>query len=159
MEQMGVGKLGEYGSLTAAAILADTMDQAKFMRAGFSGLLLPILEDATLARRAEEGSLGVKDILLYSSVCGTGLDCVPLAGDTSIESITGVLLDLASLSSRLGKPLTARLMPIPGKKAGDLTGFNWEYFANSRVLSIIASPLESFLAGEESFSLRPRAPQ
>jgi uncharacterized protein (UPF0210 family) len=159
MEQMGVGKLGEYGSLTAAAILADTMDQAKFMRAGFSGLLLPILEDATLARRAEEGSLGVKDILLYSSVCGTGLDCVPLAGDTSVDSITAVLLDLASLSSRLGKPLTARLMPIPGKKAGDLTGFNWEYFANSRVLSIFASPLESFLAGEESFSLRQRAPQ
>ncbi len=157
LERLGVPRLGEHGSLTAAAILADTMDQADFLRAGFSGLLLPILEDATLARRAEEGSLGVKDLLLYSCVCGTGLDCVPLPGDTSAESISAVLLDLASLSLRLGKPLTARLMPIPGKKEGDPTGFDWAYFANSRVLPISASPLYGFLAGDEAFSLRRRA--
>ena len=83
MERLGVPRLGEHGSLAAAAILADTMDQADFLRAGFSGLMLPVLEDATLARRAAEGSLGVKDLLLYSCVCGTGLDSVPLPGDTS----------------------------------------------------------------------------
>lgn len=142
MEKMGIPRLGEHGSLTAAAILADTMDRATFQRAGFSGLMLPVLEDAALARGAAEGSLSVKDLLLFSSVCGTGLDCIPLPGDTRIEEIYAVLLDLASLSSRLGKPLTARLMPIPGKKAGDLTGFDWAYFANSRVLPIAASPLE-----------------
>jgi uncharacterized protein (UPF0210 family) len=154
MERLGVPHLGEHGSLAAAAILADTMDQAEFVRAGFSGLMLPVLEDATLARRAAEGSLGVKDLLLYSSVCGTGLDCIPLPGDTSAEELSAILLDLASLSSRLDKPLTARLMPIPGKKAGDLTGFDWAFFANSRVLPIAASPLGGFLAGEESFSLK-----
>ncbi len=159
LERMGVPRLGEHGSLAAAAILADTMDQADFVRAGFSGLLLPVLEDATLARSVEEGSLGVKDLLLYSCVCGTGLDCVPLPGDTSAEGLAAVLLDLASLSSRLGKPLTARLMPIPGKKAGDLTGFDWTYFANSRVLPISASPLTGLLAGDESFSLQRRAPR
>lgn len=159
LERLGVSRLGEYGSLSAAALLADTMDQADFMRAGFSGMLLPVLEDATLARRAEQGSLGVKDLLLYSCVCGTGLDCVPLPGDTTAESISAVLLDLASLSSRLGKPLTARLMPIPGKNAGDLTGFDWAYFANSRVLSISASPLAGFLAGDETFSLHTKAPR
>ncbi len=159
LERLGVPRLGEHGSLAAAAILADTMDQADFLRVGFSGLLLPILEDATLARRAEEGSLGVKDLLLYSCVCGTGLDCVPLPGDISAESITAVLLDLASLSLRLGKPLTARLMPIPGKKAGDPTGFDWAYFANSRVLPISASPLKGFLAGDEIFGLQRRVPR
>jgi uncharacterized protein (UPF0210 family) len=151
MEKLGVANLGEHGSLAAAAILADTLDQAEFTRAGFSGLLLPILEDATLARRVEEGKLGIKDLLLYSCVCGTGLDCVPLPGDTSVESISAVLIDLASLSLRLGKPLTARLMPIPGKKAGDPTGFDWAYFANSRVLPISASPLQGFLAGAGGF--------
>jgi uncharacterized protein (UPF0210 family) len=156
LERLGVPRLGEYGSLAAAAILADTMDQAEFMRAGFSGLMLPVLEDSTLARRSSEGSLGVKDLLLYSSVCGTGLDCIPLPGDTSSGEITAILLDLASLSSRLGKPLTARLMPIPGKKAGDPTGFDWAFFANSRVLSVAASPLEGFLAGDETYSLRRR---
>jgi uncharacterized protein (UPF0210 family) len=156
MEQLGVPQLGEHGSLAAAAILADTIDQANFMRAGFSGLLLPVLEDATLAGRVEAGSLGLKDLLLYSCVCGTGLDCVPLPGDTRVESISAVLLDLACLSSRLEKPLTARLMPIPGKSAGDPTGFEFAYFTNSRVLPIYASPLAGFLAGDESVSLRKR---
>ena len=159
MERLGVPKLGEHGSLAAAAILADTIDQADFKRAGFSGLMLPVLEDATLARRAEEGILEVKDLLLYSCVCGTGLDCIPLPGDTSNESMAAILLDLACLSSRLEKPLTARLMPIPGKSVGDQTGFDFAYFANSRVLPISASPLEASLAGDESFSLRKRGPR
>jgi uncharacterized protein (UPF0210 family) len=67
-----------------------------------------------------------------------------------------VLLDLASLAVRLDKPLTARLMPIPGKKAGDPTGFDFAYFANSRVMPLHASPLGRFLAGSESFTLKER---
>ncbi len=156
MERLGVPVLGAHGSLAAAAILADTIDQAEFIRAGFSGLFLPVLEDATLARRAAEGSLGVMDLLLYSAVCGTGLDTIPLPGDTSAEQLSAVLLDLASLSLRLDKPLTARLMPIPGKKAGDPTGFDFAYFANSRVMSLNALPLQGFLAGQESFGLQRR---
>ncbi len=157
MERLGVPRLGVHGSLAAAAILADTMDQAEFFRAGFSGLMLPVLEDATLARRAAEGSLGVMDLLLYSAVCGTGLDTIPLPGDTSVEQIFAVLLDVASLSSRLAKPLTARLMPIPGKKAGDLTGFNFDFFANSRVLPLHAAPLEKFFNSDETFGLKRRS--
>ncbi len=156
LEGLGVPTLGGHGSMAAATILADTMDRARFERAGFSGLFLPVLEDTTLAMRAAEGSLGVKDLLLYSAVCGTGLDCIPLPGDTSIEELMAVLLDLASLSSRLGKPLTARLMPIPNKKAGDLTDFEFAYFANSRVLPLFAKPLQGLLSGGESFSLHRR---
>jgi uncharacterized protein len=156
LERLGVPALGAQGSLAAAAILADTLDQSVFMRAGFSGLFLPVLEDATLARRGAEGSLGVMDLLLYSAVCGTGLDTIPLPGDTSTEQLSAILLDLASLSSRLGKPLTARLMPIPGKKAGEPTGFSFDYFANSRVMAINALPLQGFLAGQETFGLHRR---
>lgn len=159
MERLGVPGLGVHGSLAAAAILTDTMDQAEFMRTGFNGLMLPVLEDATLAGCAAEGSLGVMDLLLYSAVCGTGLDTIPLAGDTSAEQLSAVLLDLASLSLRLGKPLTARLMPIPGKKAGDPTGFDFTYFANSRVMPLHAVPLERFLGGDESFALHNRSHQ
>jgi uncharacterized protein len=157
MERLGVPQLGDHGSLAAAAILADTIDQADFPRAGFSGLMLPVLEDAILARRAAQGSLSVMDLLLYSAVCGTGLDTVPLPGDTTVEQLYAVLLDLASLSLRLAKPLTARLMPIPGKKAGDPTGFDFAYFANSHVMPLQAIPLDRFLAGDESFSLHRRS--
>jgi uncharacterized protein (UPF0210 family) len=52
LEHLGVPALGMHGSLAAAAILADTMDRANFLRAGFSGLMLPVLEDAP-SRRAE----------------------------------------------------------------------------------------------------------
>ncbi|HNT25997.1 MAG TPA: DUF711 family protein, partial [Anaerolineales bacterium] len=121
-----------------------------------SGLMLPVLEDATLARRAAEGTLGVKDMLLYSAVCGTGLDTLPLPGDANAGQLAPLLLDLAALACRLNKPLTARLMPIPGKRAGDLTGFDFAFFANSRVLALESAPLEGFLAGEERFHLQSR---
>jgi hypothetical protein len=93
------------------------------------------------------------DLLLYAAVCGTGLDTVPLPGDTPSDALAAVLLDLAVLSQRLGKPLTARLMPIPGKAAGDLTQFDFAYFANSRILPLRAAPLCGFLAGSETFNL------
>jgi len=156
IECLGVPGLGSHGSLAAAAILADTMDQAQFFRAGFSGLMLPVLEDAVLAQRAAEGLLTVTDLLLYSAVCGTGLDTVPLPGDVSADQLAALLLDLAALSCRLEKPLTARLMPIPGKQAGDPTGFDFAFFANSRVLALRAMPLSGFLVGDEAIGLRRR---
>jgi uncharacterized protein (UPF0210 family) len=156
MESLGVPGLGRHGSLAAAAILADTIDQAQFARAGFSGLMLPVLEDAVLAQRAAEGLLTVTDLLLYSAVCGTGLDTVPLPGDASPEQLAALLLDLAALACRLDKPLTARLMPIPGKQAGDPTGFDFAFFANSRVMALRAAPLSGLLVGDEAIGLRRR---
>jgi uncharacterized protein (UPF0210 family) len=155
-ERMGVPRAGLHGSLTAAAILTEALDRADFPHAGFSGLMLPVLEDKMLAWRAAEGTLSVKDLLLYSAVCGTGLDTVPLAGDTTPEQLSALLLDLAALALRLDKPLTARLMPVPGKKAGDPTGFTFDYFANSRVMALRAEPLKGMLGGDETFPLKPR---
>jgi uncharacterized protein (UPF0210 family) len=155
LERLGVPAVGLHGSLAAAAFLADALDRARFQRAGFSGLFLPVLEDAILARRAAEGTLTVRDLLLYSAVCGAGLDTIPLAGDVTARELEPVLLDVAALACRLDKPLTARLMPIPGKSVGDPTGFDFAYFANSRVLALDSRPLEGLLGGEEAFGLSP----
>jgi uncharacterized protein (UPF0210 family) len=155
-ERIGVPKVGLHGSLAAASILTEAIDRAQFPRAGFCGLMMPVLEDAILAQRAAEGRLTVKDLLMYSSVCGTGLDTVPLAGDVSASQIAALLLDISTLALRLGKPLTARLMPIPGKQAGDMTNFNFGYFVNSRVMALKADGLEKALGGEETFRLNPR---
>ena len=157
LERLGVPVIGLHGSLAAAAFLADAIDRANFPRAGFCGLMLPVLEDSVLAARTAEGTLTVTDLLLYSAVCGTGLDTIPLPGDTTPEQLTALLLDLAALSLRLEKPLTARVMPIPGKSAGDLTGFDFPYFANSRVLGLRAENLEGHFAGNEVFELRRRS--
>jgi uncharacterized protein (UPF0210 family) len=118
--------------------------------------MLPVLEDATLANRAADGTLTVKDLLLYSAVCGTGLDTLPLPGDATPQQIQALLLDLATLSVRLDKPLTGRLLPIPGKQAGDPTDFEFEYFSNSRVMRLEAEDLEGPLGGADSFRLKPR---
>ncbi len=136
MEALGVPFVGASGSLFAAAFITEAIDRANFPRCGFSGLMLPVLEDSVLARRAAEQQLTVQDLLSYSAVCGVGLDTVPLPGDVSVGELTAVLLDTAALATRLNKPLTARLMPLPGLKAGDLTQFDFPYFANSRVMPI-----------------------
>ena len=156
MELLGVPSIGMSGSLTAAAFLASTLDLGNWQRAGFNGLMLPVLEDSTLARRAAEGTLTIKDMLLYSAVCGTGLDTIPLPGDTTAEQITPLLMDLGALSVRLNKPLTGRLMPIPGKHAGDQTDFDFEFFANSRVIALDALPLLNPLRTADSISITPR---
>jgi uncharacterized protein len=156
LESLGLPAMGLSGSLAAAAFLTDTLDRAVFKRTGFNGLMLPLLEDATLAQRGAEGVLSVTDLLLYSAVCGTGLDTIPLPGNTTAEQISAVLFDLAALSLRLNKPLTARLMPLPGKKVGEETGFNFEFFANSRVLSLPAEPLTGLLHGDEKISIQSR---
>jgi uncharacterized protein (UPF0210 family) len=94
--------------------------------------------------------------LLNSAVCGTGLDVVPLPGDTSPQAIYALLLDLAALALRLNKPLTARLMPIPGKAASDLTDFDFDYFANSTIMPLDAKPLTNLLNTNETVSIHSR---
>ncbi len=155
-ERMGVPRVGAHGSLAAAAILTESIERAHFPRAGFSGLMMPVLEDAILAKRAAEGGLTVKDLLLYSAVCGTGLDTVPLDGGVTIPQLTALLLDLSALALRLDKPLTARLMPVPGKKAGDLTAFDFDFFANSRVMALDAEALVAGLGESAVVPLRSR---
>jgi uncharacterized protein (UPF0210 family) len=156
MERMGVPRAGLHGSLAAAAILTEIIERARFPRAGFSGLMLPVLEDKVLARRAADGTLTVRDLLLYSAVCGTGVDTVPLPGDTTADQVAALLLDLSALALRLNKPLTARLMPIPGKKVGDPTNFDFGFFANSRVMALEAEGLKPPLSETGQFRLSSR---
>jgi uncharacterized protein (UPF0210 family) len=156
VEGMGVPKIGLHGSLAAASILTEAVDRANFPHTGFSGFMQPVLEDSVLAKRAAEGILTIKDLLLYSAVCGTGLDTVPLPGDVSADQIPALLLDLSALALRLNKPLTARLMPIPGKQAGDPTGFDFEFFANSKVMALEAENLGGVFSRDEMLRLSSR---
>lgn len=136
VERMGVERFGAPGTLFAVALLTDCLRRARYPRCGFNGVMLPVLEDETLAARSRERLFTVEDLLLYSAVCGTGLDTVPLPGDASEAELAGILLDVATLAQRLDKPLTARLMPIPGAAAGEITQFDFDYFANGCVLDL-----------------------
>jgi len=157
LERMGIGQVGLHGSLAAAAMLASALDQVSFPRVGFSGLMFPQLEDAALAQSAADGVLLVKDLLMYSAVCGTGLDTIPLPGDTSPQQLAALLLDLAALALRLDKPLTARLMPVPGKRAGEETSFDFPFFVNSRVMQLSAEPLGAVMEQSPPIPIFPRS--
>jgi uncharacterized protein (UPF0210 family) len=156
VEKMGVPRIGLHGSLAAAAILTEAIDRAYFPHTGFSGFMQPVLEDSILAKRAAEGTLSIKDILLYSAVCGTGLDTVPLPGDTTAGQLFPLLLDVCALALRLDKPLTARLMPVPGKQAGDETSFDFGFFANSRVMALESEPLLAPLNTKDVLQIKKR---
>ncbi len=122
---------------------------------GFCGLFLPVLEDTVLASRASEGILTISDLLLYSTLCGTGLDTIPLPGDASIEALTGLLIDLGAIGLRHSKPLTARLMPIPGKTVGDAVNFDLPYFADSRVMPLPETSLTGFIDNSDTLDIGP----
>jgi len=156
VEKMGIPKVGLHGSLAAAAILTEAVDRANFPHTGFSGFMQPVLEDSVLAKRAAEGTLTIKDTLLYSAVCGTGLDTVPLPGDITAEQLVPLLLDLSALALRLDKPLTARLMPVPGKKAGDETNFDFTFFAQSKIMNLDSEKLLSPFDTKETLQLKKR---
>jgi uncharacterized protein (UPF0210 family) len=157
LERLTGQPLGSAGTLAAAAFLADALDRAKVPAVGFAGLFFPVLEDAVMAARAAEGRLTVNDLLLYSTVCGAGLDTLLLPGAIDTGSLAAILLDVATLALRLNKPLTARLMPIPGKQAGDEVRFDgFPFFAPSRVLDARAAALSGLLASEETFEIAPR---
>jgi hypothetical protein len=109
-----------------------------------------------LASRNQEGLISLADLLLYSTVCGTGLDTVPLAGDTREQSLQALLVDIGALALRHDKQLTARLMPIPGKEAGEKIQFSFPYFADSCVMELKSSALGGLLGGEGNLTIQPR---
>ncbi len=133
LEMCDYGHIGAPGTVAIAAALTHALKHTNLPTCGYCGLMLPVLEDAVLGKRWQEGLLHVHQLLLYSSVCGTGLDTIPLAGNTSEEEIAHLLLDVATLATRLHKPLSARLFPVPGKQAGELTMFTSPYLTNTVV--------------------------
>jgi hypothetical protein len=127
---------GSAATLAACAAITDVLKSLKIKTCGYSGLMLPVLEDPVLATRAAEGHYTVRELLLYSSVCGTGLDVVPLAGDTPANELAALIRDVAALSTKLHKPLSARLFLIPGKKAGDRAEFRNPFLTSSVVMKL-----------------------
>lgn len=131
IEQAGYGPFGSVGTLTLAAALTSALKTTGLPTCGYAGLMLPVLEDAALGQRWSEGLVDVQTLLLYSAVCGTGLDTIPLSGDISAQAIARILLDVATLAHRLRKPLSARLFPVPHKHIGETTAFTSPYLTNT----------------------------
>lgn len=135
VEALSGEPFGSAATLHACAQLTGAFKSLSIQSCGYSGLFLPVLEDEVLAQRALERRYNLQQLLLYSTVCGTGLDCIPLAGDVPPAAIARVLHDVAALATRLRKPLSARLMPIPGKRSGESARIESPWLTESLVFA------------------------
>jgi hypothetical protein len=115
--------LGSTGTLTTVGLITSALKEIGVRKIGYSGLMLPVMEDSRIAERWNSGLVSMDTLLSYSAVCGAGLDTIPLPGDTSVDELTRIISDVATLSVKWNKPLSARLLPVAGKHAGETTEF------------------------------------
>jgi uncharacterized protein (UPF0210 family) len=125
--------VGSSGTLSTAFLITTAVRSVPVKQVGYAGLMLPVLEDERLAERWSEGRLSIDALLSYSSVCATGLDTVPLPGDVTEEQIARILGDVAALASKWHKPLTARLLPVKDKRAGEKSNFDDPHLTNATI--------------------------
>eukprot|EP01036_Dinobryon_divergens_P032423 gene32423-42007_t len=115
---LGEKQFGDFGTLAAVSAVTAAvkrLSSASIRLVGYSGLMLPVMEDLTLAERAAQQPRArflLRDLLTFSAVCGVGLDTVPIPGDSSADDIAGVYMEVAALAFRLNKPLSCRLLPM-----------------------------------------------
>ena len=136
IENISKVPFGKEGTKEGCQTVTSVLKLITVKKAGYCGLMLPLLEDSGLGKRNNEGLFTIDDLLDYSSVCGTGLDTVPIAGNVTISQVSKILQKVVSLSQKLNKPLSARLFPVPGKVAGEMTEFDSPYLFNTKVMRI-----------------------
>ncbi len=125
--------LGSSGTMSAAFIITDAVRSIPVKLIGYNGLMIPVMEDARISQRWSEGRISLDSLLSYSSVCGTGLDTIPLPGDVTEDQLARIIGDVATLAFKWKKPLTARLQPVKGREAGDMSDFDGPYLVNAKL--------------------------
>jgi len=133
IEAISKQPLGSSGTMTAVGVITSALKDIGARRTGYSGVMLPVLEDPTLAERWNQGRLSLDQLLSYSAVCATGLDTIPLPGNITVEELARIIGDVATLSVKWNKPLSARLLPVKEKRAGDTTEFTDPFLINALI--------------------------
>jgi len=121
------GDFGGTGTLAAAAAITTALQSLPSIKTtGYCGLMLPVCEDQRLAALT---NMRVTNFLSISSVCGVGIDTVPIAASTNNQNLQALMLDVAALATRWNKPLSCRVFPVGN--AGEMTQFDSPYLCNS----------------------------
>ncbi|HOY66841.1 MAG TPA: PFL family protein [Candidatus Ozemobacteraceae bacterium] len=127
LEAMGLERTGCHGTTAALALLNDAVKKGGVMACtyagGLSGAFIPVTEDASMCRAVEEGVLTIQKLEAMTCVCSVGLDMVAIPGDTSVDVLAGIIADEMAIGMINHKTTAVRLIPVPGKKAGDIVDF------------------------------------
>jgi hypothetical protein len=139
LQTMGIARIGAPGSTAAVALLNDAVKKggafASSSIGGLSGAFIPVMEDATLAQAAADGSLTLDKLEAMTSVCSVGIDMVALPGDIPGETLAGIIADEMAIGVSNNKTTATRLIPVPGKRAGEHVSFGG-LFGESVVLRV-----------------------
>lgn len=127
LEAIGVGQCGGPGTTAALAMLNDAVKKGGVMASssvgGLSGAFIPVSEDAGMIRAAEDGALSIEKLEAMTCVCSVGLDMIAIPGDTSVETIFGIIADECAIGMINNKTTAVRLIPAIGHKVGDQLDF------------------------------------
>ncbi|MFO7706706.1 MAG: PFL family protein [Desulfobacterales bacterium] len=122
-QSLGLLAIGVPGTTAALALLNDAVKKggafASSRVGGLSGAFIPVSEDVNISEAARDGHLCLEKLEAITSVCSVGLDMVAIPGDTTAETIAAVIADEMAIGVTNNKTTAARLIPVPGKKAGD----------------------------------------
>ncbi len=126
-QALGLTNIGVPGSTAALAMLNDAVKKggafASSHVGGLSGAFIPVSEDLNIANAADKGFLSIEKLEAMTCVCSVGLDMVPIPGDISVECLAGIIADEMAIGMINSKTTATRLIPVPGKKAGDKVYF------------------------------------
>lgn len=126
-QSLGLSSIGAPGSTAALALINDAVKKggafASSHVGGLSGAFIPVSEDLNIAAAAANGHLSLEKLEALTSVCSVGLDMVPLPGDISAETLAAIIADEMAIGVINKKTTAARLIPVPGKQAGDKVHF------------------------------------
>ena len=126
-QSLGLRSIGVPGSTVALAMLNDAVKKggafASSNVGGLSGAFIPVSEDLNISKAAEEGFLTLEKLEAMTSVCSVGLDMVAVPGETSAETLAAIIADEMAIGVINKKTTAARIIPVPGKKAGERAHF------------------------------------
>ena len=127
LEEIGLERAGAPGTTAALALLNDQVKKGGVMASsyvgGLSGAFIPVSEDQGMIDAVKEGSLTIEKLEAMTCVCSVGLDMIAIPGDTSAETIAGIIADEAAIGMVNQKTTAVRVIPAYGKKAGDVVEF------------------------------------
>lgn len=127
VEMMGIERMGAPGSTAALALLIDAVKKGGAMASGnvggLSGTFIPVSEDSGMNAAVKCGALSIEKLEALTAVCSVGLDMIAIPGDTPAETISAIIADELSIGVVNAKTTGVRLIPVPGKKAGDYVNF------------------------------------
>ena len=127
LEIIGVGRTGGPGTTCALALLNDAVKKGGVMASssvgGLSGAFIPVSEDAGMIRATEEGALTLEKLEAMTSVCSVGLDMIAVPGDTTAETIAGLIADEMAIGVINTKTTAVRVIPAIGHGVGDTLVF------------------------------------